>query len=294
MPSLTVCPICNASATGPVSRQMRTILSNRRRNEVITFPHSLFRNTTCVLCDEFSVVAGKRASRRNEELLSAVLLPGYCRHNRARPAIIAMFAEVDSLPGAEKQSALTDRDCQTACDQRRFDVGRHVVGDFEHVFVVMRPLGNEFAKMPLQIATHFRTHALVYGKRSRRVLNEQVQYADFDLAYLRELRHDFIGDYVKATAEGFQSDDALNPEHEEIIAYRVDLAAKGDIHEAFIHRNWTCHPAALADLLRRPDSYCWRRSGRLRAPPSEHDEHGGPEEVLWRHARRHHGHDRLR
>jgi hypothetical protein len=54
------------------------------------------------------------------------------------------------------------------------------------------------------------------------MLNEQLQYADFDLAYLRELRHDFIGDYVKATAAGLESDDSLNPEHEEIIAYRVD------------------------------------------------------------------------
>ena len=135
---------------------------------------------------------------------------------------MAMFAEVDSLPGAEKQRALTDRDCQTASDQRRLDVGRHVVGAFERVFVVMRTVGNEFAKMPVQVATHFRTHVLVYSKRSGRVLNEQVHYADFDLAYLRELRHDFISDYVKATAAGLQSDDALNPEHEEIIAYRVD------------------------------------------------------------------------
>src|SRR5262249_9334308 len=241
-----------------------------------------------------AIALPKRVPEKTKNLLSDVLLPEYCRDNRARPAIIAMFAKVDSLPGAEKQSALTDRDCQTASDQGRFDVGRHVVGAFERVFVVIRPLGNEFAKMSLQIATHFRTHVLVYGKRSGRVLNEQLQHADFDLAYLRELRHDFTGDYVKATAAGLKSDDALNPEHEYIIAYRVDLAAKGDVYETFIHRNWTCHPAALADHLRRADSRCCRRSGCVRASPSEHDEHGRPEEVLWRHARRHRGHHRLR
>src|SRR5215831_621186 len=92
---------------------------------------------------------------------------------------------------------------------------------------------------------------------------------------------------------GLESDDALRPAHEEIIAYRVDLAAKGDVHEAFIHWNWIRH-SAFAGHLRRADSRCWRRSGRVRAPPSEHDEHGRPEEVLWRHARRHRRHDRLR
>src|SRR5262245_28324290 len=83
---------------------------------------------------------------------------------------------------------------------------------------MMRPVGNEFAKMPLQIATHFGTHILVDGKRSRCVLDEEVQYADVDFAELRELRHHFIGDHVKATTAWLQPDHALNPGHEEIIS----------------------------------------------------------------------------
>ena len=64
-----------------------------------------------------------------------------------------MFAEVDALPGAEKEGAMTDRDRQAASEQCRFDVGRHVVAAFERVFVVMRPVRNEFAQVPVQIST---------------------------------------------------------------------------------------------------------------------------------------------
>jgi len=86
-----------------------------------------------------------------------------------------MFAEVDPLPCAKKKRGLTDGDRHTGSEQGRFDVRRHVVGAFERVLVVMRPVGNEFAKMPLEIATHFRTDVLIDGKRSRRVLDEEVQ-----------------------------------------------------------------------------------------------------------------------
>ena len=110
------------------------------------------------------------------------LLAGYCRDNVPRPAVIPMFAEVDALPGAEKKAAATNRDRQAASEQCRFDVCRHVVAALERVFVVMRPVGNEFAKVPLQITAHFRTHVLVDDKRSRRVLDEQMQQAGFDLA----------------------------------------------------------------------------------------------------------------
>src|SRR5690348_9555503 len=97
-------------------------------------------------------------------------------------------------------------------------MSRHVIVAFEGVFVMMRPVGHELAKMPLQIATYFRTHILVDRKRCRGVLNEEMQHASFDLAQFRQLAHDFIGDDMKAPATRLKSDDALNPGHKEIMA----------------------------------------------------------------------------
>jgi hypothetical protein len=50
------------------------------------------------------------------------------------------------------------------------------------------------------------------------VLDEEMQYADFDPAELWKLRHYFIGDHVKATTPRLQPDDSLNPGHDAIIA----------------------------------------------------------------------------
>ena len=145
------------------------------------------------------------------------LLAGYCRDNGPRPAVIAMFSEINPLPCAEKQPAVADGYCQTAPEQHRFEVSRHVVAAFQSMFVVMRAVGNEFTKVPLEVAAHFGAHVLVNDDRSRRVLDEKVQYAGLDLAQLRELRHDFSDDHVKTSSAGLEPDDPLNPSHDEIM-----------------------------------------------------------------------------
>src|SRR5215471_20398720 len=53
------------------------------------------------------------------------------------------------------------------------------------------------------------------------------------------------------------------------------------------------HSAIRTSSRRCADSCCGRRPGRVRAPPSEYDEHGRTEEVLCGHARRHRDQDRF-
>jgi len=45
------------------------------------------------------------------------LLAGYGRDDRPRTAVIPVFAQIDPLPGAEKQFPMTDGNCHTASDQ---------------------------------------------------------------------------------------------------------------------------------------------------------------------------------
>jgi hypothetical protein len=52
----------------------------------------------------------------------------------------------------------------------------------------------------------------------RKSLQKSCRSEIVDLAQLRQLAHDLIGDYVESATVRLQPDDALNPEHEEIIA----------------------------------------------------------------------------
>ena len=51
-----------------------------------------------------------------------------CYYQLSGAAIVAELAEVDALPSAEVQSAISDGDGDTDTAQRRFGVSRHIVG----------------------------------------------------------------------------------------------------------------------------------------------------------------------
>ena len=60
----------------------------------------------------------------------------------AGAAAVAVLAQVDALPGAEREPAVADRQRQRRAEQRRLDVGRHVVGALDGVRPVGRVLGH--------------------------------------------------------------------------------------------------------------------------------------------------------
>src|SRR5215207_7458591 len=76
------------------------------------------------------------------------------RHQRAGAAAVAVLTEVDPLPGAECEGALAYRKGQGGAEQRRLDVGGHVVGTLER----MGPVGSAFrdglVEPSLEVAPH--------------------------------------------------------------------------------------------------------------------------------------------
>ena len=58
------------------------------------------------------------------------LLSYDCYYQLSGTAVIAELAEVDTLPSAEVQSAIGDGNGDTDTAQRRFGMGRHIIGTF--------------------------------------------------------------------------------------------------------------------------------------------------------------------
>src|SRR5579875_1308232 len=79
-----------------------------------------------------------------------------CGNQPARAAAVAVFAEVDSLPGAERGPPAAERDRQRRPEQRRLDVRRHVIGPLERVGPVGSALRYCLVEPALKIPSHLR------------------------------------------------------------------------------------------------------------------------------------------
>ena len=87
--------------------------------------------------------SASRRSRCSRELAAARRLLAVQRHDeRARAAVVAVLAQVDALPGADREPAAGDRERQRRAEQRRLDVRGHVVRALDRVRpVAARPRG---------------------------------------------------------------------------------------------------------------------------------------------------------
>ncbi len=56
-------------------------------------------------------------------------------HHLAPARLVPMLPQINALPGPERQATIDDGDTEANRRQRRFDVGRHIVGAFERVLV---------------------------------------------------------------------------------------------------------------------------------------------------------------
>jgi hypothetical protein len=130
---------------------------------------------------------------------------------RARAAVVAVLAEVDALPGAERETAVADRQRQGRPQQRRLDVGGHVVVALESVGPVRGPFGNRAIEPGLEVMPHFRRGVLAQGQRGRGVLDQQMQDPDADPIELGKRVEHLGGDQMKATRARLQLDRPLNP-----------------------------------------------------------------------------------
>ena len=101
-----------------------------------------------------------------------------------------MLAEADPLPGSQAEPPLADRHRQRTAQQRRFRVGRHVVGTLARM-PVGKTLGRQMVEHPIQIDQHVRVGVFVDRQRGRRVLDEDVEQPDLDVGQFRQGFEDY-------------------------------------------------------------------------------------------------------
>ena len=56
-------------------------------------------------------------------------------HQLARSGLVSMLAKPDALPGAQRQTAIADRQCQRRSQEASFDVGRLISSNIRIVIV---------------------------------------------------------------------------------------------------------------------------------------------------------------
>src|SRR4051794_38260418 len=116
-----------------------------------------------------------------------------CQQQLARPAVIAVLAQVDALPGPQGEATVADREGERWPEEGGLDVRGHVVGALERVGEGGRAVGDGLAEPGLEVAADVRRGVLVQGQRGRGVADEDVQEPDRDLAELRQGPDDLPG-----------------------------------------------------------------------------------------------------
>ena len=65
-----------------------------------------------------------------------------------------MLAQIDPLPRSQRQAATLDRERQRRAEQRRLDVGGHIVIAFEGVRPVVSALGHRLVGPAFEVAAN--------------------------------------------------------------------------------------------------------------------------------------------
>lgn len=117
----------------------------------------------------------------------------------APAAVLAMLAEIDSLPSSEPKPSLSYRQGERATDQDRFDVRGHVIRPLQGMLVVGSAFRNHLMEMAFQISTDIRIGILIDRQGGGGMLKEEVEETDLDLTDLGQCGEDFLGDQMKAS-----------------------------------------------------------------------------------------------
>lgn len=120
----------------------------------------------------------------------------------AAAAVLAMLAEIDSLPSSELEPTPSYWQGELAADQDGFDVRGHVVWPLQSVLVVGRAFRDHLVEMAFQISTYIRIGILIDRQGGRGMLKEEMEQPDFDLTDLGQCCKDFLGDQMKASRTG--------------------------------------------------------------------------------------------
>ncbi len=96
-------------------------------------------------------------------------------HNIPSSAVVAEFAQINSLPGAKIKLVVGDRNGDRRTNNCSLDVSRHIVSALGVMSVVGVALWNQLVEDIFEVGAHRRVSIFVDCKRRRCVLNHQVQ-----------------------------------------------------------------------------------------------------------------------
>jgi len=85
-------------------------------------------------------------------------------------AMITVLAQINALPGSQRQSACRDRQTELTAKYAGLEVRREVVLAFVVMLIVVRSLWDQTIEKSFEVATYRRIGVLVDGQRRRGML----------------------------------------------------------------------------------------------------------------------------
>jgi len=135
-----------------------------------------------------------------------------CRNQGAAATVVAVFAQVNTLPSAQDKLPVSDWQGQRTAEKRRLDVGGHVIGTLERVLVERGVLRDSPREMCFKIIPNRGVGILVQGQTCAGVQDMDVQQANTDVIDVIELGDDLVGNQVKAAWPGCEPEVLLVPD----------------------------------------------------------------------------------
>lgn len=122
-----------------------------------------------------------------------------------------MFAQVNALPGAQRQSPRRNRQQQLAAQQTGLEVRGQVIRPFIVMFMSGHALGHQPVEKTFEVTTYCRIGILVDGQRGRGMLQPQVQQTDSTIPQLRQACQYLVSDQMEPARPGPQGNSGLMP-----------------------------------------------------------------------------------
>ena len=131
------------------------------------------------------------------------LFSNNCYYQLSGATVVAELAEIDALPSSQVQLAIGDGDGDADTTQRRFGVGRHIVGTFQRMLILRTILRNQAVEDSFHIHANIRVTVLVDAQSAAGVLREDVH--DAGLRQFRQLVHYLARHQMEASTFRLQS-----------------------------------------------------------------------------------------
>lgn len=149
--------------------------------------------------------------RFRQRAKSRSVLVALNRNNKpAGTTVITVFAQINSLPGPQTESSLTDRDGDGTADHGAFDMSRHIIGTFQGVPVI-EVFPSDLVERQFQVKRNIRIRILVDRNRRRCVQDEYMHQSDSNSSQLRDAMNDLFGDQMESAPDGRELNFMLIP-----------------------------------------------------------------------------------